>query len=161
MGRLEPVNVRTVWVDEARDLTPWLADNPELLGEALGMDLELVDREVSVGPFSADLLFRTVGGDAVVVEHMIDPTDHDRLGKLITYGAGLDAACAVLVAERFRPEHRAAWSGSTDTAPMTSASSVSSCRCGGSVSRRPRPVLMSSCSLTSGCASSEPSAEPS
>jgi len=108
VGQIESVDIRAVWADEARDLTPWLAENPDLLGEALGMDLEFEGQEVSVGPFSADLLFRAGDGAAVVVENMINPTDHDHLGKIITYAAGLDAACAVLVAERFRPEHRSA-----------------------------------------------------
>lgn len=59
IGELAPVPIRDVWPDEARDLTPWLAENPEALGRALGMDLELDGSEVAVGPFSADLLKET------------------------------------------------------------------------------------------------------
>lgn len=109
VGKLDAVPVRSVWPDEAYDLTPWLAANPELLAEALGMELELEGSEVAVGPFSADLLFRDVSsGTLVVVENMINPTDHDHVGKMITYAAGLGATYAVLLAERFRPEHRSA-----------------------------------------------------
>ena len=109
IGELEPVRVRDVWPDEARDLTPWLAENPEALGRALGMDLELDGSEVAVGPFSADLLLRDANtGKHVVVENMIGNTDHDHLGKIITYAAGLGASHAVLIAETFRQEHRSA-----------------------------------------------------
>ena len=118
IGSLTPVPIRELWPNEAADLTPWLAGNPDLLGEALGMDLELVDTEVAVGPFSADILFRAGEPNAlVVVENMMGSTDHDHLGKTITYASGLEAAheedgldatYAVLLAERFRPEHRTA-----------------------------------------------------
>ena len=109
VGMLRPVPIREVWRDEARDLTPWLAENPALLEDALGLELELEGQEVAVGPFSADLLFRDVSsGQLVVVENLINPTDHDHLGKVITYAAGLGAHHIVLLAERFRPEHRSA-----------------------------------------------------
>ncbi len=73
------------------------------------MDLELEGSEVAVGPFAADLLFRERNsGERVVVENLIGNTDHDHLGKIITYAAGLDARHAVLIAEVFRPEHRSA-----------------------------------------------------
>ena len=109
VGTLQSVPIREVWRDEARDLTPWLAENPTLLDEALGLELELEGQEVAVGPFSADLLFRDVSsGQLVVVENLINPTDHDHLGKVITYAAGLGAHHVVLLAERFRPEHRSA-----------------------------------------------------
>ena len=92
IAALEPVSIRDVWPDEAKDLTPWLASKPDLLSDALGMDLELEGQEVVVGQFSADLVFRDVGSRSlVVVENMVNKTDHDHVGKLITYGAGLDA----------------------------------------------------------------------
>ena len=117
IGSLTKVRIREVWPNEAADLTPWLAKNPDLLGEALGMGLELVDTEVAVGPFSADILFRVRNANAlVVVENMMGPSDHDHLGKTITYASGIEAAreegleatYAVLLAERIRDEHRMA-----------------------------------------------------
>ena len=109
VDRLVSVAVREIWPDEARELTPFLAKNPDYLSEALGMDLELEGSEVAVGPFAADLLFRERNsGKRVVVENLIGNTDHDHLGKIITYAAGLDARHAVLIAETFRPEHRSA-----------------------------------------------------
>ena len=111
LGRLERVPPRDWWTDEARDFTPWLAaeDNLALLGSTIGVDLELQDQEVSVGPFRADVLCRDVATDALVlVENQLERTDHRHLGQLFTYAAGLDAVTVVWIAERFHDEHRAA-----------------------------------------------------
>ncbi|WP_419919181.1 DUF4268 domain-containing protein [Candidatus Poriferisocius sp.] len=109
IATLEEVPLREVWANEAADFTPWLADNPEHLAKELHMNLELEGSEVPVGPFSADLVLRdTNTGEKVVVENLLKATDHDHLGKLITYAAGLQADWAVLVASHFRPEHRSA-----------------------------------------------------
>ena len=108
IGALEKVPVRELWADEAREFTPWLAGQAELLGEALGLDLTHEGTEVQVGRYKLDLLFRESNGQLVVVENMFGASDHDHLGKLITYMAGLEARYAVLVAEEIRPEHHSA-----------------------------------------------------
>ncbi len=109
VASLEEVPLREVWRDEARTFTPWLAANPEHIGKALQMDLELEGDEVAVGPFSADLVFRDANtGQRLVIENLLEATDHDHVGKLITYAAGLEADWAILVAKKFRPEHRSA-----------------------------------------------------
>lgn len=109
VASLEEVPLRDVWRDESRDFTPWLAAHPDHLSKALQMDLELEGHEIAVGSFSADVVFRDANTDhRLVVENFLEPTDHDHLGKLITYAAGLEAHWAVLVAKSFRPEHRSA-----------------------------------------------------
>ena len=109
IGTLSPVEIRKVWADEARVFTPWLAENTDLLGEALGMDLLHEETEAAVGRYSADLVFREESTNRlVVVENLFGPSDHDHLGKLIVYAAGLEAGYAVLLAPEFRDEHRAA-----------------------------------------------------
>lgn len=109
IGTLDPVAIRELWAGEAKDFTPWLAERADLMGKALGLDLVHEETEVTVGRYSADILFRDVDTKRpVVVENMFGSTDHDHLGKLITYAAGLDAAYAVLLATEFREEHRAA-----------------------------------------------------
>ena len=109
IGALSPVSVREVWAGESRDFTPWLAENADRLGEALGMDLIHEQTEAPVGRYSADLVFRDASTDGlIVVENMFGATDHDHLGKLITYAAGLEASYAVLLAPEFREEHRSA-----------------------------------------------------
>ena len=103
------LNLTDVWKHEANDFTPWLASDVGRLSEALGLNLELVGTEVSVGPFFADIVLRDQSsGKVVVVENMLGATDHDHLGKMITYAAGLGASHAVLVASEFRPEHKSA-----------------------------------------------------
>lgn len=112
IGKVEYIEPREIWSDEAKDFTPWLAtsDGLELLGEAISADLELMETEAKVGPFSADILCRVVGEEdhLVVVENQFGKTDHDHLGKLITYASGLKAKTLVWIADSFTEEHRQA-----------------------------------------------------
>ncbi len=111
LGTLERIDAREVWTHEAHDFTPWLQENIALLGAALQLDLDLVESEVKVGPFAADLVAKDVSHDRwVVIENQLEATDHSHLGQLLTYGAGLDneAAVFVWISPDFRDEHRAA-----------------------------------------------------
>ena len=111
LGTLEKVDIRSVWPTEDGHFTKWLA-RPENLGRLakdLGLDLEPHATEERVGPFSADILCRSTFDDSwVVIENQFGRTDHDHLGKLLTYAAGLEGRTMVWVAERFTDEHRAA-----------------------------------------------------
>lgn len=111
LGRLEKVELRDIWQSEAQDFTPWLAqeENLKLLGETLGIDLELEAIEQNVGPFRADILCKDTLSDRwVLIENQLERTDHTHLGQLITYAAGLDAVTIVWIAARVAEEHRAA-----------------------------------------------------
>ena len=111
LGKLERLDLKTAWDTEARHFTPWLAqeDNLALLGETINIDLELEAKERNVGPFRADLLCKdTRDGSWVLIENQVDRTDHNHLGQLLTYAAGLNAVTIVWIAAPFTDEHRAA-----------------------------------------------------
>src|SRR5437762_11780557 len=100
-GRLERVDLCTVWLTEASHFTPWLAqsENLRLFGDTIGMELELEAQEKSVGPFRADILCKdTATGDWVLIENQLAQTDHTHLGQLLTYAAGLKAVTIVWIA---------------------------------------------------------------
>ena len=107
LGAIERVALKDVWPHEAQDFTPWLADNLDQLGEALGLDLELQSSEAAVGPFSLDVLAHDADGSGpVVIENQLGATDHRHLGQLLTYAAGYDAYAVVWLVREFRDEHR-------------------------------------------------------
>jgi hypothetical protein len=111
LGRLVRVDVRDIWPREDTHFTPWLAteENLALLGETIGLDLELEAQEKDVGPFRADIVCRDVANDSwVLIENQIESTDHRHLGQILTYAAGLNAVVIVWIAHRFTDEHRAA-----------------------------------------------------
>ncbi len=111
LGRLERVRLRDYWLREDTGFTTWLAqqENIRLLGDAIGIELEVEAQEKAVGPFSADLLCKDTATDAwVVIENQIERTDHKHLGQILTYTAGLGATTIIWIAKRFTDEHRAA-----------------------------------------------------
>lgn len=111
LGKIEKVDLRDVWPHEAHDFTKWLSEeeNLALLGTACNLDLELVDTESAVGSFSVDILACETGTDRmVVIENQLEETNHDHLGKIITYAAGKDANTVIWVVARAREEHKRA-----------------------------------------------------
>ena len=111
LGLLEQVDLKNVWNNEPKEFTPWLAksENLQLLGDAVGIELELGAQEKNVGPFRADILCKdTVNNQWVLIENQIERTDHTHLGQLLTYASGLKAVTIVWIARRFTDEHRAA-----------------------------------------------------
>jgi hypothetical protein len=111
LDRLVKMDLRDCWDREDSDFTPWLAEeeNITILGDAIGIRLEVQDQETSVGPFRADILCRNIDDNSlVVIENQLEKTDHTHLGQLLTYGAGLDAVTLVWLVQTFTEEHRAA-----------------------------------------------------
>ncbi len=111
LGKLEKVELRDIWETEGQGFTPWLAEekNLEMLGEAIGIELELEAQEKDVGPFRADILCKNLEDDSLVlIENQIERTDHKHLGQLLTYASGLQSVTIVWIAAKFTEEHRAA-----------------------------------------------------
>ena len=108
IATLKKINLRDVWKDEGQ-FSDWLAENLSRLGDELGMALERSEREKAVGPFSADIICADqISKFDVVIENQFTRTDHDHLGKMITYASGLQSQIIIWVAPRFRDEHRSA-----------------------------------------------------
>lgn len=111
LGKLEKVDLRKVWSHEARDFSAWLAKEENLreLGETIGTELSLLGTEVDVGRYRIDVLALDSNTDhKVVIENQLEPTNHDHLGKVITYAAGLDAKYLVWIVKDVLPEHQKA-----------------------------------------------------
>ena len=109
LGALKRLDPRDVWKSEPQDFTPWLEENVALLGRALDIEVEIDQREQAVGSFAVDLFGKETGtGRKIVIENQLATTNHDHLGKLLTYAAGLDAGIVIWVAPSFRDEHRQA-----------------------------------------------------
>lgn len=108
IGRLQRVPLREVWKHEAWDFTTWLEENIDLLEEELGLTFSTVEREQSAGSFSVDLVAEDGDGNTVIIENQLEKSDHDHLGKLITYLAAFNAQTAIWIVSEPRPEHTAA-----------------------------------------------------
>jgi hypothetical protein len=107
LGELKKVPARNNWKDEASDFTPWLASNIHILSKAIGVELEVENMEVACGPYSADILAKDTGtGKYVIIENQLEKTNHDHLGKALTYASVLlDVSTIVWVATEFTEEH--------------------------------------------------------
>ncbi len=105
VGRVQRAKLRDVWGHEARDFTTWLEENVDLLNEATGLSLSGAEREKSTGSFSIDLIAEDEKGRAVVIENQLEKSDHDHLGKLLTYLVGFEAKQAIWIVADPRPEH--------------------------------------------------------
>ena len=108
IGKLIDISPRDAWQHEAHDFTPWLSDNLDQLGDAIGLQLEPEGTEVAVGPFSADVISCDVFGRLVLIENQLESTDHSQLGQIFTYLSGLGAEIVVWVATDFREPHLSA-----------------------------------------------------
>lgn len=111
IGKLTEVDVRELWKHEQYDFSEWLAkeDNIEYLNDILGLTLVDVDKEVFVGPYRCDIVAKDeTSGITVVIENQLEGTNHDHLGKIVTYASGLNAKTMVWIVKDAKEEHRAA-----------------------------------------------------
>jgi hypothetical protein len=105
IGKLQRVPLREVWGSESLSFMPWLQDNLDVLNEILDISLSSAEREQSAGAFSIDLVAEDEGGNPVIIENQLEKSDHDHLGKLITYLTAIGAKSAIWIVADPRPEH--------------------------------------------------------
>ena len=105
IGKLLRVPLREVWGNESLDFTPWLQDNLDVLNEVLDLSLSSAEREQTAGNFSVDLVAEDEAGNPVIIENQLGKSDHDHLGKVITYLTALGAKSAIWIVADPRPEH--------------------------------------------------------
>ena len=110
LGTLKEItDLRSVWPHEALNFTPWVAENVDLLADAVGLDITVDETESSVGDFNVDIYASETGTDRkIIIENQLEDTDHDHLGKLITYASGKGADVVIWVVKHAREEHKAA-----------------------------------------------------
>lgn len=105
VGKIERVPLREVWAHEARDFTAWLRQNIETLNEQLDLNIVSAEAEQPAGQFLVDIIGEDDSGIPIIIENQLEKSDHDHLGKLITYMVMLDARAAVWIVAEPRPEH--------------------------------------------------------
>lgn len=108
LGKLKKLDVRDVWIHEAKDFSAWLVkpENLDVLAGQLGIEIEPIGTEVSVGRFKIDILAKEPNtNENIIIENQLEQTDHDHLGKVITYAAGLDARYLIWIVKEILPEH--------------------------------------------------------
>ena len=111
LGKLENINLREVWNHEALDFTNWLAEpeNLGLLSDEIGVEITLLKTEADVGDFHVDILAQEQNTERkIIIENQLEETDHDHLGKLVTYASGLNAEIIIWIVRDVRDEHRKA-----------------------------------------------------
>lgn len=111
LGKIKEVDIRSVWPHEQYDFSKWLADeeNIRALGEEMNLSLTDVDTEQFVGSYRCDIICKDeLTGKSVLIENQLEQTNHDHLGKIITYASGLDASVVVWIVAKARAEHASA-----------------------------------------------------
>lgn len=111
LGKLKKVELREVWKHEALDFTNWLSkeENLSALGEEIGLEIDLIEKEANVGSFHVDILAEESGTDRkIIIENQLEYTNHDHLGKIITYASGYDAEIIIWIVKEVRSEHKQA-----------------------------------------------------
>ena len=116
IGKLEHVPLRELWKHEERGFSAWLADNLQILADTLGLRLSDAQRSVTAGSFTVDLVAEDDAG-RVIIENQLEATDHDHLGKILTYLTNLDAKTAIWITKNPRPEHVRAVTWLNETTP--------------------------------------------
>lgn len=99
------IPLRDAFRHEAYDFTRWLEENIDALNDCLDITLGNAQREQAAGDFSVDLVAEDESGATVIIENQLERSNHDHLGKVITYVVAMEAKAAVWIVADPRPEH--------------------------------------------------------
>lgn len=105
IGKIERIKLRDVWKHEALDFTTWLEENVDALNDVLDFSLVSAEREQKAGVFSVDLVAEDENGNVVIIENQLEKSNHDHLGKVITYLVAMEAKKAIWIVSDPQPEH--------------------------------------------------------
>lgn len=108
IGRLKTIPLREVWKNEAGDFSTWLGKNLDLLEEKLGFPISFVKNNAPAGTFLIDILAVDQQGNPVIIENQLERTDHDHLGKIITYISSHGAKVGIWISKNPKEEHERA-----------------------------------------------------
>lgn len=111
LGILHEIDVREIWAHEQYDFSQWLSspENIKLLGDTLNLSLSDIETEKFVGSYRCDIICKDeITGKNVLIENQLESSNHDHLGKIITYASGLDATVVIWIVAEARKEHASA-----------------------------------------------------
>lgn len=111
IGKFVEVDIRDLWKHEQYDFSEWLSkeENIENLNDILGLTLVDISKEAYVGSYRCDIFAKDeTTGTKVIIENQLEASNHDHLGKIITYASGLDAKVVVWIVKQAKEEHRSA-----------------------------------------------------
>lgn len=108
VGKIQRVKLKEIWKHEAHDFTKWLQENIDVLNDVLDLSLSNPEKEKPAGNFYVDLVAEDEDGNPVIIENQLEKSDHEHLGKLLTYLVAIDAKAAIWIVSDPRPEHVAA-----------------------------------------------------
>lgn len=103
--KITRIPLREAFRHEALDFTKWLQDNLDVLNDVTDLSLSNAEREKSAGDFSVDLVAEDEAGNKVIIENQLERSDHDHLGKVVTYLVAMEARTAIWIVSYPRPEH--------------------------------------------------------
>lgn len=110
LGTIRHLRLKDVFPKEAMDFTPYLCEHINILCKATGLEIVNPVREERQENFIVDIVAELKGDNnaTVIIENQYGDSNHDHLGKLITYSATKSAAVAIWICETAREEHIAA-----------------------------------------------------
>lgn len=105
IDRITRVHLRDIWKHEAYNFTTWLQENIDILKEVIGLEIINPEVEQTTGSFNVDITAEDASGNIIVIENQLEKSDHDHLGKIITYLTSFEAKVAIWIVAEPRQEH--------------------------------------------------------